>query len=199
MILFLYGRWTDVLKSTDFESYEEYFRENPHKFKRSEERSKSPDSPAHTPRKVFSKLNSLKMSSFKSLSIQDSDDHQSSDNLELDSSSEAGSSILAVTKSQSLYSIDIQNSEILWTVDPRPENSEKFYSFTRFAMSLNEIEPYMKNSICKTDSRFRPDIRKLEDGDMEGAIIEKSRLEEKQREMRKARKNKKGEDEWQPR
>lgn len=70
-VRFIYGKWTEFIKSTDYDSYEEYLKENSHKFKRSE-RSKSPnESPAHTPRKVLSKLNSLKMSSFRSLSIQE--------------------------------------------------------------------------------------------------------------------------------
>lgn len=46
--------------------------------------------------------------------------------------------------------------------------------------------------------RLRPDIRKLEQGDMHGAASEKTRLEEKQRETRKARKSKK-DNEWIPR
>lgn len=189
-----------MIKSTDYESYEEYLKENPHKFKRHEERSKSPlgeQSPAHTPRKVLSKLNSLKMSSFRSLSIQDTEDHNPDKSPEPENSHESSD----LPKSQSSYSIEIPNSELLWTVDPRPDNSANFYSFTNFAMSLNEVEPYMRkpNSICKTDSRLRPDIRRLENGDLEGAVSEKARLEEKQREMRKSRKSKKGEDDWQPR
>lgn len=59
-------------------------------------------------------------------------------------------------------------------------------------MSLNELEPNMKETLCPTDSRLRPDIRKLENGDQDGAASEKARLEEKQRESRKARKQKKG-------
>lgn len=47
---------------------------------------------------------------------------------------------------------------------------------------------------------MRPDIRKLEEGDIEGAILEKNRLEEKQRDARRARKSKNGgEDDWQAR
>lgn len=70
-VRFIYGKWTEFIKCTDFDSYEEYLKENPQKFRRSE-RNKSPnESPAHTPRKVLSKLNSLKMSSFRSLSIQE--------------------------------------------------------------------------------------------------------------------------------
>ncbi|XP_042908914.1 oxysterol-binding protein-related protein 2-like [Parasteatoda tepidariorum] len=49
----------------------------------------------------------------------------------------------------------------------------------------------MVQELPKTDSRLRPDIRKLEEGDAEGAAIEKSRVEEKQREARKQRKKKK--------
>lgn len=56
----------------------------------------------------------------------------------------------------------------------------------------------MEKIICPTDSRLRPDIRKLENGDQDGAAAEKMRLEEKQRETRKSRKHKKGE-EWTPR
>jgi len=48
-------------------------------------------------------------------------------------------------------------------------------------MSLNELEPDMGKTLCPTDSRLRPDIRKLENGDQDGAASEKARLEEKQR------------------
>lgn len=65
-------------------------------------------------------------------------------------------------------------------------------------MSLNELDPGMDNIICRTDSRFRPDIRKLEQGDIDGAAIEKTRLEEKQRDASKQRKSKKSL-EWSPR
>lgn len=65
-------------------------------------------------------------------------------------------------------------------------------------MSLNEM-PDLKppNRLCPTDSRFRPDVRKLEQGDIDGAASEKTRLEEKQRDSRKALKSKK--EEWKPR
>lgn len=196
-LLFLYGRWTDVLKCTDYESYENFLKENPNKFKR-HDGSKSPqgESPAHTPRKVFSKLNSLKMSSFRSLSIQD--DHEVPPPSH-DKSPEPETVEMHIPKSQSVYSLEIPNSETLWSVDPRPEHSANYFSFTNFAMSLNEIEPHMKD-LCLTDSRLRPDIRRLENGDIDGAILEKNRLEEKQREARKARKSKNGGvDDWQPR
>lgn len=135
------------------------------------------------------------MSSFRSLSIQDNSEEHNHDR---SPEPETGSFI---PRSQSLYSIEIPNSETLWQVDPRPDNSTTFYSFTKFAMSLNEIEAHMKvpSGLCKTDSRLRPDVRCLENGNLEGAVTEKTRLEEKQRETRKARKSKKGVDDWQPR
>lgn len=65
-------------------------------------------------------------------------------------------------------------------------------------MSLNELTPALEKVVYPTDSRLRPDIRKLENGDHDGAGAEKARLEDKQRESRKARKHKKGQ-EWTPR
>lgn len=58
-------------------------------------------------------------------------------------------------------------------------------------MSLNEIQPHMRERLCPTDSRLRPDIRKLEQGDLDGAAFEKNRLEEKQRDANKMQKSKK--------
>lgn len=183
------------------ESYEEFIRLNPNKFKRqdAEQRSKSPcESPANTPRKVFSKLNSLKMSSFRSLSIQDDTEAPP---IHHDKSPEPQSD--EIPRSHSVYSIEIPNSMVLWEVDPRPEHSSTYFSFTNFAMSLNELEAHMKppKTLCPTDSRLRPDIRKLEEGDMDTAIAEKNRLEDKQRDTRRARKakTKGGVDDWQPR
>lgn len=49
------------------------------------------------------------------------------------------------------------------------------------------------------DFRLRPDIRKLEEGDLDGAATEKNRLEEKQRETRKARKASSSKKDWKPR
>lgn len=65
-------------------------------------------------------------------------------------------------------------------------------------MSLNEIPPDCKppKTLCPTDSRLRPDVRKLESGDLDGAAAEKTRLEEKQRDTRKAMKARK--EEWEP-
>lgn len=74
----------------------------------------------------------------------------------------------------------------------------QYYQFTYFAMTLNEM-PDLKPParLCPTDSRYRPDVRKLESGDLDGAASEKTRLEEKQRDSRKAMKSRK--EEWKPR
>lgn len=84
----------------------------------------------------------------------------------------------------------------MWEAEPRPPNTAEYYQFTLFAMSLNEMEPGMTTpkTLCPTDSRLRPDIRKLESGDIDGAAAEKTRLEEKQRDAKKTRKGKKSEE-----
>ncbi|RZF34644.1 hypothetical protein LSTR_LSTR012726 [Laodelphax striatellus] len=185
---FLYGKWTDFIRCTDIHSYDEYVKENADKF-RSDGKSHPPnmsESPVHTPKKVLAKLNSLKMGAFKSMSISEPDE-----------TGEDGAEGGDIPKSDSVYSIDIPHSVTLWEAEPRPPNTSDFYHFTLFAMSLNELEDGMEKRLCPTDCRLRPDIRKLESGDLDGAAAEKLRLEEKQRDTRKLRKNKKIE-EWTP-
>ena len=92
---------------------------------------------------------------------------------------------------------DIPNSSVLWHVDPRPEDSAEYYNFSNFTMSLNQIHPQGEHKdLCATDSRHRPDIRALEEGDLDKAATEKERLENKQREYRKPFKKSKSESEW---
>uniref|UniRef100_A0A8C6UKQ8 Oxysterol binding protein like 1A n=1 Tax=Neogobius melanostomus TaxID=47308 RepID=A0A8C6UKQ8_9GOBI len=88
----------------------------------------------------------------------------------------------------------IPGSELLWKITPRPENSSKYYAFSTFAMQLNELEKGMEGVIPLTDSRLRPDIRAMENGDIDQASAEKKRLEEKQRIARKNRS--KSSEEW---
>ncbi|XP_041660255.1 oxysterol-binding protein-related protein 1-like isoform X2 [Cheilinus undulatus] len=91
----------------------------------------------------------------------------------------------------------IPGSELIWKITPRPENSAKFYAFSAFAMHLNELEKSMEGVIPSTDSRLRPDIRSMENGDIDLASVEKKRLEEKQRMARKNRT--KSTEEWKTR
>ncbi|KAK3545931.1 hypothetical protein QTP70_016970 [Hemibagrus guttatus] len=91
----------------------------------------------------------------------------------------------------------ILGSELVWRISPRPENSAQYYAFSTFAMQLNELEEDMKENLPVTDCRLRPDIRALENGDIDSASAEKKRVEEKQRVARKNRS--KSNDEWKTR
>jgi hypothetical protein len=67
-------------------------------------------------------------------------------------------------------------------------------------MALNEwTEEDKKNRppLPPTDSRFRPDVRQMEQGNIDLAGQEKDRLEEKQRASRRALERR--QEEWQPR
>ncbi|XP_020837187.1 oxysterol-binding protein-related protein 2 isoform X4 [Phascolarctos cinereus] len=88
----------------------------------------------------------------------------------------------------------IPGSELLWRINTRPPNSSQMYNFTSFTVSLNELEKGMEKILAPTDCRLRPDIRGMENGNMDLASQEKERLEEKQREARKERA--KDEEEW---
>lgn len=57
------------------------------------------------------------------------------------------------------------------------------YYFSSLALTLNEPE----EGVAPTDSRLRPDQRLMEDGRWEEANVEKQRLEEKQRSVRRER------------
>ncbi|XP_076874531.1 oxysterol-binding protein-related protein 2 isoform X2 [Brachyhypopomus gauderio] len=88
----------------------------------------------------------------------------------------------------------IPGSTLLWRIAPRPTHSAQMYNFTSFAMTLNELEPGMEGVVAPTDCRLRPDIRAMENGDIDAASQEKERLEEKQRAARRERA--KDEEEW---
>uniref|UniRef100_A0AAY4DSL7 Oxysterol-binding protein n=1 Tax=Denticeps clupeoides TaxID=299321 RepID=A0AAY4DSL7_9TELE len=81
----------------------------------------------------------------------------------------------------------VPGSTLLWRISSRPPHSSEVYNFTNFAITLNEMEPGMEAVLSPTDCRLRPDIRAMENGDMDKASKEKERLEEKQRAARKDR------------
>lgn len=89
------------------------------------------------------------------------------------------------------YENQIENlkSVCVWKAQQRPMNSDQYYGFNFMTMELNEITPeYDKTkgaSIACTDSRFRPDQRNYENGNIEVAMSEKQRLENKQRQKSK--------------
>ena len=85
----------------------------------------------------------------------------------------------------------------LWTVGSLVPDASKTYGYTTFTASLNEVTSLEKDKIAPTDSRFRPDQRAVEEGDVDLAETLKARLEEKQRERRKVLEEDEG-DQWQP-
>ncbi|KAG0349235.1 hypothetical protein BG004_000459 [Podila humilis] len=76
--------------------------------------------------------------------------------------------------------------ERLWKCNSPPPNHEKYYGFTEFTTQLNEITKGLEKKLPKTDTRFRPDQSLFERGQVEEADKEKLRVEQKQRELRKA-------------
>ncbi|XP_076349714.1 oxysterol-binding protein-related protein 1-like isoform X6 [Tachypleus tridentatus] len=192
---FLYGKWTEYLKSAEIEAYEDYIcthpknvcppdRAQPLSGQNTSMFSNTPtSSPVHTPKKIAEKFHSFTRCFSSSAGKAASAEY---------------SSILStpvrddvngiIPKCDSSLSLDILNSVILWQADPRPENSAKYYYFTLFAMALNELDDDLRHQLPPTDSRLRPDIHKLELRDIDGAAYDKNRLEEKQRESKKQRK-----------
>ncbi|XP_030439429.1 oxysterol-binding protein 2 isoform X1 [Gopherus evgoodei] len=73
--------------------------------------------------------------------------------------------------------------KVLWKKYPLPENAENMYFFSDLALTLNEPE----ERVAPTDSRLRPDQRLMENGKWDEANVEKQRLEEKQRAVRRRR------------
>lgn len=78
-----------------------------------------------------------------------------------------------------------KEKELLWTKDPYHEQWEMMYGFSKFMVNLNYFPRQLKSVIAPTDTRWRPDQRALENGDMKMAASEKTRLEEKQRAVRR--------------
>lgn len=67
-------------------------------------------------------------------------------------------------------------------------------------MALNEWteeDEKTRPKLAPTDSRYRPDIRKMEEGNIDLASEEKTRLEEKQRATRQLMEKRR--EDWQPR
>ncbi|XVE55393.1 hypothetical protein DITRI_Ditri03aG0155000 [Diplodiscus trichospermus] len=71
---------------------------------------------------------------------------------------------------------------LLWKRSKPPKYPTR-YNLTRFAITLNELTPGLKEKLPPTDSRLRPDQRYLENGEYEMANSEKLRLEQRQRQI----------------
>uniref|UniRef100_A0A3Q3AXC1 Oxysterol-binding protein n=1 Tax=Kryptolebias marmoratus TaxID=37003 RepID=A0A3Q3AXC1_KRYMA len=77
------------------------------------------------------------------------------------------------------------SAKCVWRPGSMPTDYELYYGFTRFAIELNELCPELKDVLPRTDARFRPDQRHLEEGNLEMASSEKQRIEDAQRARRK--------------
>ena len=93
---------------------------------------------------------------------------------------------------ESLHLIDSKTKEITKVCQrkPEPPNADKQYNFTDFAIQSNYLPVNIVADLPPTDSRFRPDMRAYEFGNVELASKEKHQLEEKQRARRKEMKEK---------
>jgi hypothetical protein len=84
----------------------------------------------------------------------------------------------------------VNNQEIqAWELFPFPEKYEFNYFFSEYALQLN-VTPDLVGRVAATDSRWRPDQRLLENGEIKLATQEKLRLEEKQRAVRREKEKK---------
>lgn len=88
---------------------------------------------------------------------------------------------------ESLHCGSAPNAKCIWRPGAMPEGYEKYYGFSRFAIELNELTPELQKTLPPTDTRFRPDQRLLEEGDIASAEAIKLQLEQQQRERRKER------------
>nr|XP_004652860.2 oxysterol-binding protein-related protein 3 isoform X5 [Jaculus jaculus] len=86
---------------------------------------------------------------------------------------------------ESIYCGGASSSTCIWRANPMPKGYEQYYGFTQFALELNEMDLSSKSLLPPTDTRFRPDQRFLEEGNVEEAEIQKQRIEQLQRERRR--------------
>ncbi|CAM4518020.1 unnamed protein product [Eretmochelys imbricata] len=86
---------------------------------------------------------------------------------------------------ESIYCGTPSSPTCIWRANPMPKDYEQCYGFTQFALELNELDPQTRPFLPPTDTRFRPDQRFLEEGNIEGAEMQKQRIEQLQRERRK--------------
>jgi len=78
----------------------------------------------------------------------------------------------------------------IWDKAPWPPKLKEQYNYTSFAIAENELPNFLKPYLPITDSRWRPDQRAFENGEIDHSQEEKSRLENLQREHRKMREEK---------
>lgn len=85
--------------------------------------------------------------------------------------------------------LDASRYQILWKINPFPKHTQEYYGYSAFTFTLNEIAQDMVGKLPPTDSRYRPDVRALENGQLDLAEEEKLRVEQLQRERRNSGKD----------
>jgi len=85
---------------------------------------------------------------------------------------------------EALYCGKAPSARCIWRPGALPNECELFYGFSRFAIELNEILETERHFLPLTDTRFRPDQRALEEGQISEAETLKLKLEQAQRERR---------------
>ncbi|THU91620.1 oxysterol binding protein [Dendrothele bispora CBS 962.96] len=111
-----------------------------------------------------------------------------------DSSGTVKSQLEGKWDEQFTQTVDSSHLVVLWRVNPWPKQTHEYYGFTSFGITLNEMSSDVVGKLPPTDSRLRPDVRALEEGDLDTAESEKNRVEEMQRERR--RKGKEPQPRW---
>ncbi|XP_035704226.1 oxysterol-binding protein-related protein 6 isoform X2 [Folsomia candida] len=79
------------------------------------------------------------------------------------------------------------NARCIWRLANMPDDHNRYYGFSRFAIELNELTPQLRERLPITDTRFRPDQRLLEEGNLSEAEAMKLQIEQMQRDRRKQR------------
>ncbi|KJA26139.1 hypothetical protein HYPSUDRAFT_37022 [Hypholoma sublateritium FD-334 SS-4] len=80
--------------------------------------------------------------------------------------------------------LEVSHLRVLWKASPFPKTALEFYGFTSYGITLNEISSDLLEKLPPTDSRLRPDVRALEDGELDLAEEQKLRIEQAQRDRR---------------
>ncbi|XP_017281894.1 oxysterol-binding protein-related protein 3 [Kryptolebias marmoratus] len=86
---------------------------------------------------------------------------------------------------ESVFQGDPPSATCIWRANPMPADQDQYYGFTQFAVELNELDSSLRPLLPPTDTRFRPDQRLLEEGNVDGAEEQKQRIEQLQRDRKK--------------
>eukprot|EP00095_Tigriopus_kingsejongensis_P009221 maker-scaffold1882_size25737-snap-gene-0.9 protein:Tk09221 transcript:maker-scaffold1882_size25737-snap-gene-0.9-mRNA-1 annotation:"oxysterol-binding protein 6" len=86
--------------------------------------------------------------------------------------------------SEAVYCGKAPSARCIWRPAILPADSQLYYGFSQFAIQLNELLESEREYLPKSDTRFRPDQRMLENGQIPDAENLKLSLEQKQRERR---------------